>query len=110
MARLPGMLADGPEAHRATGTDNSTAENEAAKGQHLGQQFRGESVQNMGGGGEGDSQRTEQEGSHKRLSANTLGESRRTVASDHESTPGRTRTCNLRIKSPPGTLTSATVS
>ena len=96
VARLPDMLTDGPEALRATGTEDAAA----SLGQHLGQQLDGRRRQEMATSGEFEAGGTRTGAGHNSRDSKPFGEERQAVASDDPSTPGRNRTCNLRIRSP----------
>jgi len=96
VARLPGMLADAPETLAATGTEDAAP----SLGQQFGQQYLGGVRQEAASGG---GSRCDSGGESAATQTLTLSEdekSRRAVAAAGESTPGRNRTCNLRIRSP----------
>jgi len=96
VARLPGMLTDAPEALAATGTEDAAA----SLGQHLGQQYLGGVRQSGAGGGGSPRDSAAESAATQPLTVSGVGETRPDVAAAGDSAPGRTRTCNLRIRSP----------
>ena len=97
--QMRGMFSGPPEALRATGTDNATAE--AATGaQRQSQQSQREIQRTDATVCEEAAESAAQRESPKPLAIADLDDDVRRDATDDESTPGRIRTCDLRIRSP----------
>ncbi len=94
VAKLPGMMADEPQALAATGTDDAISERGHQRGQ-----LKGESCQTVADAGETECDGADAGENTKLLPLNGLGDDRQSLASSGESAPSWTRTKNLLIKS-----------
>ncbi len=100
VARFPNMLSDEPEVLRATGTMDVTPIAAAEGAQHKAQQLGRERMPVDATACDDATRKSELDSFRNNLQVANLGEEVRRGATKCESTPGRTRTCNLRIRSP----------
>ena len=99
VGRMRGLLESPPEALRATGTDNAPADT-MTSAQRKAQQLGRETLRSVATGCDERTKPAVQRESSKPLRVADLGDDVRRDATGSESTPGRIRTCDLRIRSP----------
>ena len=102
MARFPTMMSNGPDALKATGTDDATERptTSVVKAQRQAQQLGRDSLRAQCDAVRQENANGESDESPNPLRLASLGEAMRDSATPYDSTPGRTRTCNRRIRNP----------